>query len=106
MGTRSASKSIREQGYTPVTTATYGFFCFFRNSAIRALTRRLTRAVGSGSSNRNRIVPLRPHTAKTIISPPGARKIVLGLVVDRDGPRLTRQFRERLELHIFHLEKH
>jgi RNA-directed DNA polymerase len=41
-----------------------------------------------------------PHTAKTTIIPPGARKIVLGLLVDRDQPRLTRQFRTRLTEHI------
>jgi RNA-directed DNA polymerase len=40
-----------------------------------------------------------PHTAKTVIVPPGARKIVLGLLVDREQPRLTRQFRSRLLEH-------
>jgi RNA-directed DNA polymerase len=29
-----------------------------------------------------------PNTAKTTVSPPGTRKIVLGLLVDRDKPRL------------------
>lgn len=47
---------------------------------------------------------LQPHFAKTHISPPGARKVVLGMLVDRDRPRLTREYRERLEIHIHSLE--
>jgi RNA-directed DNA polymerase len=49
---------------------------------------------------------LRPRTTKTLVLPPGARKVVLGLLVDTDRPRLPREFRERLEVHLFHLEKH
>jgi len=49
---------------------------------------------------------LQPHTAKTHVSPPGARKIVLGLLVDRERPRLTRDFRERLERHLWGTQKH
>jgi hypothetical protein len=49
---------------------------------------------------------LRPRTTKTVVSPPGARKVVLGLVVDTERPRLPREFREKLEVHLFHLEKH
>jgi hypothetical protein len=52
-----------------------------------------------------RVCGLRPRTAKTVVSPPGARKVVLGLLVDRERPRLTRDFRERLELHVYHLVK-
>jgi RNA-directed DNA polymerase len=48
---------------------------------------------------------LRPHTAKTHIAPPGARKVVLGLLVDSDRPRLRRQFRQKLEVHVHYLEK-
>ena len=48
---------------------------------------------------------LRPRTTKTVVSPPGARKIVLGLLVDTAKPRLTRDYRERLELHIHYLER-
>lgn len=44
---------------------------------------------------------LRPRTTKTVIAPPGARKIVLGLLVDRDEPRLTRQFRAKLDHHVY-----
>jgi hypothetical protein len=39
---------------------------------------------------------LRPNATKTLIAPPGARKVVLGLLVDRDRPRLSRQFRSKL----------
>src|SRR5439155_9786882 len=48
---------------------------------------------------------LRPNTAKTIVAPPGARKIVLGLLVDRERPRLRRDFRDRLDQHIYCLLK-
>lgn len=43
---------------------------------------------------------LRPHQSKTVISPPGSRKIVLGLLVDGDRPRLRREFRNMLECHV------
>lgn len=42
---------------------------------------------------------LRPHHAKTRIVPPGARKIVLGLMVDDSKPQLTREYRNKLRLH-------
>jgi len=41
---------------------------------------------------------------KTHIASPGARRIVTGLLVDGDAPRLPRAFREKLELHLFHAE--
>ena len=47
-----------------------------------------------------------PHTAKTHVSPPGARKIVLGLLVDGNRPRLSRDFRNRLERHHWGIQKH
>lgn len=40
------------------------------------------------------------NTAKTVIVPPGARKIVLGLLVDREKPNLTKQFKNQLRTHI------
>lgn len=45
------------------------------------------------------------NVKKTKIVPPGARKIVLGLIVDGEVPRLTREFRSLLRQHIFYLEK-
>jgi hypothetical protein len=46
-----------------------------------------------------------PNITKTQIIPPRARKIVLGLLVDREGPRLTRDFKNRMRMHIYYLEK-
>jgi RNA-directed DNA polymerase len=43
---------------------------------------------------------LDPNDAKTVIAPPGARRIVLGLLVDGPQPRLTRNFRDNLETHL------
>ena len=40
---------------------------------------------------------------KTTIVPPGARKILLGVLVDRERPRLTRDFRNNVETHLFAL---
>lgn len=47
-----------------------------------------------------------PNQAKTSVSPPGARKVVLGLLVDRDEPRLTREFKSRLRQHLYYLRRH
>jgi RNA-directed DNA polymerase len=46
---------------------------------------------------------LEANRQKTKIAAPGARKIVLSLLVDRDRPRLTRAFRDNLETHVFAL---
>ena len=43
---------------------------------------------------------LSPNRAKTVIASPGARKVVLGLLVDGPKPRLTREFRSRLRMHL------
>lgn len=42
----------------------------------------------------------RLHRKKTRVIPPGARHIVLGLLVDGDEVRLTPEFRRRVEVHI------
>lgn len=52
-----------------------------------------------------RFAGLTPHPKKTVIVPPGARKVVLGLLVDGSLPRLSREFKNRLRQHIFYLEK-
>lgn len=41
-----------------------------------------------------------PNLAKTIVVPPGGRKVLLGLYVDTDRPRLSREFRAKLEQHL------
>lgn len=48
----------------------------------------------------------RPQHRKTTIIPPGSRKIVLGLQVDGDFPRLKREFKDNLRQHFYYLEKH
>lgn len=45
-----------------------------------------------------------PNKAKTVVAPPGSRKVVLGLLVDRDTPRLTREFKSTLRQHLYYLQ--
>lgn len=45
------------------------------------------------------------NRTKTSIAAPGARKIVLGLLIDRDKPRLTKEFRANIETHLHYLER-
>jgi RNA-directed DNA polymerase len=40
------------------------------------------------------------HGKKISVAPPGARKIVLGLLVDGDRPRLTKEYRARIGDHV------
>lgn len=47
----------------------------------------------------------RPQHRKTKIIPPGSRKIVLGLNVDGDKPKLRKDFKDNLRLHLHYLEK-
>jgi RNA-directed DNA polymerase len=46
-----------------------------------------------------------PNTSKTSVSPPGSRKLVLGLSVDEDQPRLRRDFKQSLRLHLYHCKR-
>lgn len=46
-----------------------------------------------------------PNSKKTLIVPPGARKIVLGLLVDGKTPRLTREFKNRIDQHVYCIQK-
>jgi hypothetical protein len=43
------------------------------------------------------------HASKTKILPPRARKVMLGVLVDRERPRLTRSFRNNLETRLYAL---
>jgi retron-type reverse transcriptase len=45
-----------------------------------------------------------PNLAKSAIRGPGHRRIVLGLLVDGDRPRLTSEFKDALTLHLRHLQ--
>jgi hypothetical protein len=47
---------------------------------------------------------LSPNLTKTHVLPPGARKVVLGLLVNGKTPRLTREFRAKLRMHLYYLE--
>ena len=47
----------------------------------------------------------RLHERKISIVPPGGRKVVLGLLVDRAQPRLTPEFRQRAADHVRGIEK-
>ena len=46
-----------------------------------------------------------PNVAKTEIVPPRARKVVLGLLVDEPSPRLPREFKEKMRMHLYYLQK-
>ncbi|MBC3941865.1 reverse transcriptase family protein [Sphingomonas albertensis] len=44
-----------------------------------------------------------PNLRKTVIRGPGSRRIVLGMLVDGDRPRLAREFKDNLRLHLHYL---
>lgn len=46
---------------------------------------------------------LSPNVAKTCVVPPGGRKVLLGLLVDGNVPRLTRAFKSTLRMHLHFL---
>ncbi len=46
---------------------------------------------------------LKHHSQKTKISPPSARKVLLGVLVDDSRPRLTKSFRNNIETHLYAL---
>jgi hypothetical protein len=45
----------------------------------------------------------RPNLRKTVIRGPGSRRIVLGMLVDGDRPRLPREFKDMIRLHLYYL---
>jgi len=64
---------------------------FSREQAHAAIRRTAQTLTGHG---------LAIHRAKTRVVTPGARKIVLGLLIDGDRPRLLPEFKRRLEVHL------
>jgi hypothetical protein len=68
----------------------------FTRGAARRLIGRIYEAMGSCG--------LSPNLTKTHVLPPGARKVVLGLLVNGKTPRLTREFRANLRMHLYYLE--
>ena len=69
---------------------------FSRNSA-KDLIREVSRTIMAAG--------LCLNDGKTTIVPPGARKVVLGLLVDGTDPALPREFRSLLRQHLHYLEK-
>ena len=47
----------------------------------------------------------RAQHRKTVVAPPSSRKVVLGLLVDGDLPRLRREFKDSLKQHLYYLKK-
>lgn len=47
----------------------------------------------------------RPHFRKTSIIPPGGKKVILGLNVDSDMPKLSKSFKDRIRQHLYFLQK-
>jgi RNA-directed DNA polymerase len=45
----------------------------------------------------------RPNLRKTTIRGPGSRRIVLGMLVDGDRPRLTGEYKDMIRLHLYYL---
>ncbi|MEW6644487.1 MAG: reverse transcriptase family protein [Pseudomonadota bacterium] len=66
-----------------------------RRSAAMRLTKLVEQALGTFG--------LTVRHSKTSIAPPRARKLMLGVLVDRERPRLTRSFRNNLETHLYAL---
>lgn len=46
-----------------------------------------------------------PNLTKTKISPPGARKVVLGVLVDGVDPRLTKAYRDNIRQHLYYMTR-
>lgn len=45
----------------------------------------------------------RPNLRKTVIRGPGTRRLILGLLVDGPTPRLSREFKDNIRLHLYYL---
>lgn len=68
----------------------------FSRTQASALIGEITAALGKWGLGAN--------SAKTSVSPPGSRKIALGLSLDGPNPRLRRCFKARLREHLYYLE--
>jgi RNA-directed DNA polymerase len=67
----------------------------FSRQKARSVIGEVYRAMGSAGFS--------PNATKTKVVSPGARKVVLGLLVDGNEPRLTREFKARLRQHLHYL---
>ena len=70
----------------------------------KEFTRLKAKNVIRSTYKRMEIVGLTPNIAKTQIITPGAKKVVLGLLVDGQKPKLSREFRSKLRMHIYYLK--
>lgn len=76
------------------------------SSTNKSFTRRQSKAVIFETYKALRHFGFDPNLAKTVVSPPGSRKIVLGLLVNGPKPRLSRDFKNNLRKHLYYLEKY
>lgn len=67
----------------------------FSRRAASKIIGKVYRAIGSCGFS--------PNLSKTQIVSPRARKVVLGLLVDGDSPRLQREFKARIRQHLYYL---
>lgn len=74
------------------------------SSSDRTFERRHVQLIISEVYAAMRRVGLSPNTSKAHVSPPGARKIVLGLLVDTEVPRLPRDFKSMMRQHFYYLK--
>lgn len=73
--------------------------CLSTSSAV--FDRNKAKKVIGAIYNEMRKIGLEPNLTKTQVLPPGARKIVLGLLVDSERPRLSREFRSKMRMHLY-----
>jgi RNA-directed DNA polymerase len=73
------------------------------STASRQFTRRRAKAVIGQLYRAMAEFGFSPNVSKTQVVPPGARKVVLGLLVDTQRPRLSRPFKDELRRHVHFL---
>jgi RNA-directed DNA polymerase len=62
--------------------------------------------VGSFKKKVNRVLlekGFNPNRRKSVIRGPGSRRIILGILVDSDTPRLSREYKDQLRQHLYYL---
>jgi RNA-directed DNA polymerase len=74
-------------------------------SNTQEFSREMARAIIARVAETLRSAGLQLHRKKTRVITPGARKIVLGLLVDTDRPRLLPEFKRRVEVHVRGVDK-
>lgn len=87
--------------------ATYSRYAddIFISSASASFNRRAAETLAQKCREALQGYGLRVNEEKTTIVSPGARKIVLGLTVNENSPRLSRRFKKRLQQHYYYLMK-